>query len=172
MTRRGFSLLEVVLSLTLLAVLALAAVSWTTSMLQRRAASLAVDARAGEIVVLDRLLRTDLMNHDIAIPPMLQRQERIWTVEGRLHVLTRDNGAAEAVYELQNGRLNRTVRPIRAGPITRTSVLLEQLERMTVRIETTEHNPWATLSLTLDHADATTTDPTRLHFEIPAEWAR
>lgn len=172
MSRRAFSLLEVVLALVMLSTLAMAAVSWTNTMLRRQSDALRAVARSREVLVFDRLLRTDLMNHDIAIPPMLRRQERLWISEGRLYVLTRDRGPAEVVYEFRDGTVIRSIRQLTPDPQTRSSVLIDSTENMTFQIESIEQDPWATLIITLDRADQGIVVPMQLQFDIPAEWIR
>lgn len=112
------------------------------------------------------------MNHDIAIPPMLRRQERLWISEGRLHVLARDLGPAEVVYELRDGTVSRMVTQITSDSRTRSSVLMDSVESMTFYVESPEQDPWATLVVTLERADRGPADPIRLRFDIPAEWIR
>lgn len=172
MIRRAFSMLEVVLALVMLSALAMAAVSWTTAMLRRQSDALTADSQARDILTFDRLLRTDLMNHDVTIPPMLRRQARLWISDGRLHVLTRDRGPAEAVYELREGTVTRTVNQITPDSQTPSSILIESTESMAFQLESTEQDPWAILFITLDLADRGSDEPMRLRFDIPAEWLR
>lgn len=172
MNRRAFSMLEVVLALVMLSALAMATFSWTTAMLRHQSDALTADSQARDILTIDRLLRTDLMNHDIAIPPMLRRQERLWISEGRLHVLARDRGPAEVVYEFLDGTVTRMVTQITPDSQTRSSVLMDSAKSMTFQFESTEQDPWATLFVTLMQADRSSEVPMRLQFDIPAEWIR
>jgi prepilin-type N-terminal cleavage/methylation domain-containing protein len=165
---RGFTLLETTLALALLGVLAMTAVSWTTSTLQLQVRSTRSDARVRTIGDVERALRIDLLNHDITTPARLRREERVWITDERLHILTRDGGDAEAVYRFQDGFLTRTATRLGDQTAAHTSTLIGPLDAAVFVLTSTETDPWAELAVTMREAAGESI----IRFPIPREWVR
>lgn len=166
--RDGFTLLETTLALALLSVLAMVAVSWTTSTLHLRARSTQADARSRTLGAAERALRIDLLNHDITAPARLRREERVWIASERLHILTRESGDAEAVYRFQDGELIRTTTHMDPGVDPHSSTLIGQLNAAAFELISSEESPWAELVVILQDAAG----DSAIRITIPREWAR
>lgn len=169
MRGRAFTLLETTLAIALLAVLAVSATAWSVSVLRLRADTLSADRHARAIEVLERILRADLMNEDLAGPAKLRRTERVWIAENQLHILTRVAGDAEAVYRFHENQLHRSVRPLRSDGMGSTNLVLDQVDHAGFDISTDEEQPWAVLTVTIRTPD---TPPASIRIAIPEAWTR
>lgn len=165
---RAFTLLETTLALALLGVLAMAAVSWTTSTLQLRTRSMQSHVRSCAIGDVERALRIDLLNHDITTPTRLRRDERVWITGEQLHILTRDGGDTHAVYQLQGGFLTRTASRIGPESDPNTTKLIGPLDAAAFVLTSMETDPWANITLTLRDAAGESV----IRLTIPREWSR
>ncbi len=165
---RAFTLLETTLALVLLGVLSMATVFWTTSTLQLRARNMQTDARSRAMSDIDRVLRIDLLNHDITTPTRLRRDERVWITDNQLHILTRDGGDTHAVYQLQDRFLTRTATRLGRESDPQSTTLAGPLDTATFTLVSTEADPWANLTLTLREATGEST----IQLIIPLEWSR
>lgn len=164
----GFTLLETTLALALLSILAMTLVSWTTSTLHLRARSMQADARSRTLGATERSLRIDLLNHDATTPARLRREERIWIADDRLHILTRENGDAEAIYHFHDGNLVRAAMHLGGAVDQRTSTLVSQLHSAAFELKSSEDEPWAELSVHLHDASGNSV----IRIAVPREWLR
>lgn len=169
MTRRGLTLLETLLALSLMGVLAMAGVSWTTTTLGMRADTLAARSRERDLSLLERTLRADLVQHDASLPARFRREERLWIHDRALHILTRDAGPARVVYAFRDGALTRTVEPVGAASGADPHVLLSALTSASFELRFEDEAAWATLTVRLEHEGS---GPTRLNITFPEHWAR
>jgi len=121
MSRHGYTLLEVLLSLVLLGSLTIATVSWTTGSLRAQEAQLASAEDRRAAWDFERTLRIDLLNDDVQLSALARREHRVRVSDGTLYILCRDAGPAEVSYrQLRDGTLERTVRSL--GAVDRGSV--------------------------------------------------
>jgi prepilin-type N-terminal cleavage/methylation domain-containing protein len=169
MRRTGFTLVETVLALALLGTLTLATVSWATATLRLRTTAVADQITVQDIQTFERLLAIDLINQDLLGLSLARRERRVWVGQDALHVLTRDAGPAEVVYEFDHDRVVRRHRPLTGHGSTDSVVILEGLEACEVTIEIDERLGWGKLVVSIRAAKSRVT---RLTFPVPAEWVR
>ena len=170
--RRAFSLIEIVLAVGLLSVLAMAVVSWTVSVVRVRAEQAEAVALLQEAAGFERLMRIDLLNHDSAVTASARREDRIWLADGRVHILTRDRGPAEVVYEMRDGMLVRSVRLLGSDGAARPAVLSETLVLGEATIELGIGDAFGVMRVELRGPGDSGGVVRRSRFEIPAGWVR
>ncbi|MEM9372525.1 MAG: prepilin-type N-terminal cleavage/methylation domain-containing protein [Planctomycetota bacterium] len=183
MSRRAYTLIELLLSLVLLALLSIAAAGWVAGALRLQHQRQAVAASYRSVSAFERALRIDLLNHDVQVPGGLSRSHRVQIVGGALHITTRERGPAEAVYiGLPDGKLRRTCTPIDGSESAHSTIIASGIHNLRWSSSTTDSDAdrsnaiadqalWSASQATLT---ATWTnkagDSVALHIQVPGEW--
>ena len=161
MSKRGFTLIEVAMSLTLIGVLAAATASWTTSTLRlERERSAHADAQH-QIEILDRAIRLDLIQLDTSTT---DRTPRVSVTDGTLRIRTRDRGRCVAQYRFdENGSIRRAAD---GQDVHSSGLTLHNFRSCAFSIHREPDSPTARLSVVLQ----TQHGKQALAYTIPAGW--
>lgn len=168
MTRRAFTLVEVLLSLMLLGSLTVATVAWTTKVLviqQEQQQSQPAMEAAGRI---ERSIRIDLANEDTRLQSLSGREHRVWVDRATLFILTRDGGPVEISYRLDGqGVLIRSVRSLTSGGDTRSEPITGGVNAIVWSMDAPEGRPYAVLRAVWRGGAG---EPQQLRIEVPQGW--
>jgi prepilin-type N-terminal cleavage/methylation domain-containing protein len=159
MTRDGFTLIEVVFSLTLIGVLAVATTSWTTSALKlERARSIEGQIRH-ELEILDRSIRLDLAQSE---DPVESSTPRVSVGESTLSIQTRDHGSRRISY----GFIGPVSTMQRDGVDEDSDAIFPSLGPGVFQLKSNPETRVARITIRFTNPDA----PHRLVYHVPMRW--
>ncbi len=170
MTRRAFTLIEVVLSLVLISTLTIATVSWSSAVIRLRQSTLDRSESTRAYSTFGRLIRADLLNEDALALTLARRTERLRVGPHSLAALTCDGGPVEVVYTFDEPRgvITRAVTGLSQSSSSSEPVTVyEDVHSCRFQVDTRSDERWAELTITFT-ADG---KPEQIiQIMVPKEW--
>lgn len=170
MTRRAFTLIEVVLSLALISSLTIATVSWSSAVIRLRQSTLDRSESTRAYSTFGRLIRADLLNEDALALTLARRTERLRVGPHSLAVLTRDGGPVEVMYTFDEprGLITRVVTGLSQNSSPSEPVTVyDHVRSCRFQVDARADERWAQLTIAIT-ADG---EPEQnIQLIVPREW--